>query len=664
MKKIGRNDLCPCGSGKKYKNCCGKNNVITMESLVEKELTNLQVDLLSFALENYEEEVNDFIADWLEELDIPEEALEMFYFLILVWAITSFEIHGKTILEHYIDKKSSKLSRPRVKDILQSWKLAKPSIATIEAQNENQLLTLKDIFTDEMEDVKVLEDHPVETGGMVVGILLPAGETSIFFTSFIDIPAGLTEKAKQVVYQLFEESEESDPIEFLSSSYPEVLHLLLFDLAPDLEDLDWISPKHLEVAQEFREYMENVEDDVIIRLGVHLWHQYCLRKNPKIIKESVYVAALRYLVDRFTPYGNWLTQSELAEEFGISSSSLSAKYRDMEKVLKDELDELKENLDSIADEMDSDFFFDDDMESIEEGFGEPDQENPFISSRFTMERELFKLENEMNNQDFETADEMKNYLNKNINRQGVKKTLSNKEKAQELLYDAYESTGNKRIELAKKALKLYPNSPDAYNILAELELNEVKEEKLLLKAIEVGEKELGKKFIEENKGYFWGIVSTRPYMRAKYNYAVFLHETDRLEEAIHQYEELLQLNPNDNQGVRYELFIAYVEQGLLKKAEALLKKFDETMTANATYNLVLIEFLLNGATKKAKQLLQKAKQQNPFVPDYLLGKKSIPMFLPKHYQLGSEEEAIIYADNHWNLWAGNPKLLDFLKKVK
>jgi preprotein translocase subunit SecA len=23
-KKVGRNDACPCGSGKKYKNCCGK----------------------------------------------------------------------------------------------------------------------------------------------------------------------------------------------------------------------------------------------------------------------------------------------------------------------------------------------------------------------------------------------------------------------------------------------------------------------------------------------------------------------------------------------------------------------------------------------------------------------------------------------------------------
>lgn len=24
--KVGRNDPCPCGSGKKYKHCCGRNN--------------------------------------------------------------------------------------------------------------------------------------------------------------------------------------------------------------------------------------------------------------------------------------------------------------------------------------------------------------------------------------------------------------------------------------------------------------------------------------------------------------------------------------------------------------------------------------------------------------------------------------------------------------
>jgi len=24
--KVGRNDACPCGSGKKYKQCCGQGN--------------------------------------------------------------------------------------------------------------------------------------------------------------------------------------------------------------------------------------------------------------------------------------------------------------------------------------------------------------------------------------------------------------------------------------------------------------------------------------------------------------------------------------------------------------------------------------------------------------------------------------------------------------
>ena len=38
VNKIGRNDPCPCGSGKKYKNCCGanKDTANTTESKDEK----------------------------------------------------------------------------------------------------------------------------------------------------------------------------------------------------------------------------------------------------------------------------------------------------------------------------------------------------------------------------------------------------------------------------------------------------------------------------------------------------------------------------------------------------------------------------------------------------------------------------------------------------
>lgn len=33
MRKIGRNSLCPCGSGLKYKKCCGKNKASKLEGL-------------------------------------------------------------------------------------------------------------------------------------------------------------------------------------------------------------------------------------------------------------------------------------------------------------------------------------------------------------------------------------------------------------------------------------------------------------------------------------------------------------------------------------------------------------------------------------------------------------------------------------------------------
>lgn len=677
MEKIGRNDLCPCGSGKKYKKCCGKNNVISMDHLIDEELKELQLDIINFANSHYEDEIADYLAEWYEEYQIPEEAFEMFHFFSLIWFITSYSLKGKTILSHYIDKHSSKLVRPRVRDLLQTWKNGKPSVAVVMNQEGNQLITLQDIFTEEIYKVKELDgDHPVEAGGIILGIILPAGVTPVFFTTFIDLPASLTEKVKDRVHTMYDESVETNPSDYLAKNYPEVLHLFVFGMEPTIEELDWISPKHLEVAIEFKKYMEIIHDEVIINLGVHLWYQYCSRKNPRIIKTSVYAAALVYLVDQLNPFGEVLTQNELAEEFDISKGSLSAKYRDMEDVLHEEIAELEEKL-SMIDFEDDDFFFDDDEDLFEDD--EDDNElffdddklftdkmdtiNP--NTRITMERELLKLETEMEDHPFESLDEVNNFLNKRLNKPNVrKKELTNKEKAQELLFDAYEATGKKKMKLAKEALKLYPDSPDAYNILAGFTISSVKEEELLLKAIEAGERELGQDFFKENKGHFWGIVSTRPYMRAKFNYARLLQDVGRLEKAVQQYEELLELNPNDNQGVRYELFRVFVELDMLKHAERLLDRFNEDTTANGAYNRVLLEFLQNGPTNKAKQLLQKAKKQNPHVPAYLLGKKMIPMYLPACYQLGDESEAILYADNHLDLWQNNHPLMEWFKKTK
>ncbi|PLR79568.1 tetratricopeptide repeat protein [Bacillus canaveralius] len=260
---------------------------------------------------------------------------------------------------------------------------------------------------------------------------------------------------------------------------------------------------------------------------------------------------------------------------------------------------------------------------------------------------------------------MNDFMNKRLNsRQSSPKPLSDKEKAQELLFEAYESTGNKRKQLVEKALKLYPNSSDAYNILAEYEKNPEEQKKLYLMAIEAGEKELGQAFFKENQGDFWGIVNTRPYMRAKYNYALLLHGMGMLKEAIEQYEELLELNDMDNQGVRYQLFVAYAQNGLLQKAESVLKQYNEDITAHGLYNKLLIEYLQNGPSQKAKKQLKKAKDSNPYVIDYLIQKKKLPRSSPAAYGLGDESEAIVYAEQHLHLWRDNVELIEWLKESR
>ncbi|MFL6517106.1 MAG: tetratricopeptide repeat protein, partial [Bacillus sp. (in: firmicutes)] len=244
-----------------------------------------------------------------------------------------------------------------------------------------------------------------------------------------------------------------------------------------------------------------------------------------------------------------------------------------------------------------------------------------------------------------------------------KVSTRDEERARNIIYDAYQSDGPQRYKLAEEALKLNPNCTDAYVLLAEK--TKSLEEAILLyqKGIQAAERELGKTFFMENKGYFWGLIETRPFMRAKLHYAEALSVLGETSAATQQFEELLELNPMDNQGVRYSLFVAYVNTGNYKKAEELLKQYEED-SAQACYNDLLLELLKNGFTAKSVQLLKKAKKENKFVINYLVGKKRLPANPPAYYGFGDENEAIVYVDMHLHLWKRIAGLQDWLKGIK
>jgi tetratricopeptide (TPR) repeat protein len=124
------------------------------------------------------------------------------------------------------------------------------------------------------------------------------------------------------------------------------------------------------------------------------------------------------------------------------------------------------------------------------------------------------------------------------------------EKAQELVYRAFDARGRRRTQLARRALELSTNCADAYVVLAEQASDPETARDLYAQGVAAGERALGPRTFEEQSGHFWGMVQTRPYMRARFGLACCLEDLGQVDEAIGHYQELLRLNSNDNQGVR------------------------------------------------------------------------------------------------------------------
>jgi len=92
------------------------------------------------------------------------------------------------------------------------------------------------------------------------------------------------------------------------------------------------------------------------------------------------------------------------------------------------------------------------------------------------------------------------------------------DRAQDLVYQAWEIPNPaKRISLAKQALGICPDCADAHMLLAEEQaLNPEESIESFRRAVEAGERALGTACFEEDVGHFWGILETRPYMRARW----------------------------------------------------------------------------------------------------------------------------------------------------
>lgn len=293
---------------------------------------------------------------------------------------------------------------------------------------------------------------------------------------------------------------------------------------------------------------------------------------------------------------------------------------------------------------------------------------PPVHDRRALEKTLTDVGRLLEGQDFDSIDEMNAFL-QDMMESGEPPPSSPGDnplaQAQDVMYQAWDATGSKqRIALAKKALAISEDCADAYMLLAEETAKSIQEAMALYeKAVKAGERALGPEAFEEYEGHFWGVLETRPYMRARAGLAECLWYTGKLQQAIDHYRDLLRLNPGDNQGLRYHLATLLLAVEDDEALETLLSEYEDDASASWHYTRALLLFRQEGPSEAATALLEEAIACNPFVPPYLLGKKKLPRQMPSYIGFGDENEAIDYAAAAKPIWQKNTKARKWLRET-
>jgi len=242
-------------------------------------------------------------------------------------------------------------------------------------------------------------------------------------------------------------------------------------------------------------------------------------------------------------------------------------------------------------------------------------------------------------------------------------SLGPRERAEVKMYEAFDTPDRRtRRRLAEEALAIYSDCTAALAQLGDDAEDPEEAFEFYRRAVEAGERDLGPKMFRRNRGRFWEITETRPYMHAKHELAKALRASGRSDEAVDHFQEMLRLNPHDNQGARTKLLTLLIELDMDKEAARLLKRYEDDADRTMIYGNALLEFRKSGDSAKARQKLDKALEANEHVPAFLMGKKKMPRNLPDYHSLRDEKAAVIVVHESRSAWEKTPGALEWLEE--
>ncbi|MGM0865325.1 MAG: YecA family protein [Bacillota bacterium] len=370
MSTVGRNEPCPCGSGKKYKKCCEKENVVNIDTLVSQELDVLQAQLYDYIATAQSTEMEESYHHYLAKMDLMQADPDIYEMAFVSWyGATQKDADGVRLIERFVDKQLSTVTRPQTAEVLESWKNVRVTAGTVEKLDDNTLRVEEAITGDVL--IVTEKFGKLEENSFFLGLLLPKGEKYLPFAQYFIYPA-IEKAAMELVKIRFEQGEFGNLHDYLSGQYLEIADVgfVLYsaekkkagkgaastkatvetDTSKDSDEQSeeaiegveiWKTPEYVEAITSLQNFLtEKGEDKKESELLVAVLEKYFYTERPTIRNPKIYSGAMVDMAKNIDEISIRHVQKELAEYFDVSANSISRRSKQIWESYQDTVYEL------------------------------------------------------------------------------------------------------------------------------------------------------------------------------------------------------------------------------------------------------------------------------------------------------------------------------------
>lgn len=595
---IGRNDPCSCGSGKKYKKCCGSSGTDLVEMIVNEELDRILTGYFDHFPQGAEKEemqvimrkwVNQLSESW-ETVDIEEAAGEFYLF-----------IDNNKGWRSYIGSQLEQVKREAVLEVLQEWDEPLMLLGEI-IEIDPQFIYIQEVFGEKNYKMTRNEAMPADIGTLMFGVVLRdsrKGKDAIAPVSSMLFLAKWSKQTKKSLVELREASAEQTVEKFIKGQALSIYDLFIKRSMASMNELveEVLVKEQLSALAMVDATLQEFEQTADAREIMHkLCVAYFLNENPDVESEVDFLAAaVKTGIEIGVVQGTGLDEASMIEKFGapeegmhIYSMELVSLYKEMMK----------------------------------------SEDAPAAASLYAIGVDPRPTEKAL----WETS----------LTTGGVvlpeRKPSVAGGRAQLLAYEAYlAETEEQRRVLAQNAFEMDHGNADALLLRTEIERDNEKTTALYEKAIQQASRTF------EPGESPWQNIPNRPFMRAAFAYGVYLFKQRNYDEAASMFTDLLKMNQVDHQGARYEAVASLIHAKRFEEAAEILIRYEKGSGNDAAY--LYLDWKLEyegsgGESASVEEMLQTAMKANPHVM-HLQTFRVKPIAYPRFQEIepGSEDEA-------------------------